>query len=155
MNYSVGVKRGQLVRIIAPSVAEALLVEIYREVVKAGGHPMVRMTADELSEILFKGGSDEQLDYLNPITKYEIETIDCSIGVWAEANTKALTNCDPKRIARNSAAREADRGYLHAPGGGRETEMVGDAVSLPGQRAGCGHVAGGIRGFRVWGGAAE
>jgi len=105
VNYSVGVKQGQLVRIAAPSVAEPLLVEIYREVVRAGGHPMVRMTADELGEIFFKMGSDEQLDYLNPIAKFEIETIDCSIGVWADENTKALTNCDPKRMARNSAAR--------------------------------------------------
>ena len=105
VNYSVGVKRGQLVRISAASVAEPLVVEIYREVVRAGGHPMVRMSADELGEIFFKGATDEQLDYLNPVAKFEVETIDCSIGVWADENTKALTNCDPKRMARNSAAR--------------------------------------------------
>jgi aminopeptidase len=105
VNYSVGVKRRQLVRISAPSVAEPLAVEIYREVVRACGHPMARMTADEFEEIFFKRASDEQLDYLNPIAKMEIETVDCSIGVWADENTRALTNCDPKRIARNAAAR--------------------------------------------------
>jgi aminopeptidase len=105
VNYSVGVKPGQLVRIASPTVAEPLAVEIFREVVKAGGHPMARMTADDFEEILFKTASDDQLDYLNPVAKYEMEIIDCSIGIWADDNTKALTNCDPKRIARNSAAR--------------------------------------------------
>src|SRR5450432_679916 len=105
VNYSIGVKRGQLVRINGPVVAEPLVVEIFRAVVKAGGHPMVRMGADATAEIFFKNASDEQLGYLNPVAKYEIETIDCSIGIWADDNTKALTNCDPKRMAKNSAAR--------------------------------------------------
>jgi aminopeptidase len=105
VNYSVGVKKGQLVRINGAAVAEALVVEIYREVIKAGGHPMVRMGPEETSEIFFKNASEEQLGYLNPVAKFEIETIDCSIGIWADENTKALTNCDPKRMAKNSAAR--------------------------------------------------
>jgi aminopeptidase len=66
---------------------------------------MVRTASDELSEIFLKSASDEQLDYVNPVSKFEIEKIDCSIGIWADENTKALTNCDPKRMARNSAAR--------------------------------------------------
>ena len=105
VNYSAKVKAGQLVRISGPSVAEPLMVELYRQVILAGAHPMGRMTAEDFEEILFKSGSDEQLDYLNPVAKFEIETVDCSIGIWADENTKALTNCDPKRIARNAAAR--------------------------------------------------
>src|ERR1700728_247300 len=105
VNYSVGVKKGELVRINGWSGADALLAEVYRAVVKAGGHPMVRTASDELGEIFFKTATDEQLDYLNPVAKYEIETIDCSIGIWASDNTKALTNCDPKRMAKNAAAR--------------------------------------------------
>ena len=105
VNYSVAVKPGQLVRISGPPVAEPLTLEIVRQVVKAGGHPMVRMAPEETDEIFFKLAGDAQLDYLNPVSKFEMETIDCSIGMWAEENTKALTNCDPKRIARQSAAR--------------------------------------------------
>jgi aminopeptidase len=105
VNYSVGVKRGQLVRIAGPSVAEPLVTEIYRQVLAAGGHPMVRLAAEELEEILFKSAGEKQLEYLNPVAKHEIETIDCSIGIWADENTKALTNCDPKRMARHAAAR--------------------------------------------------
>src|SRR4051812_31212184 len=44
VNYSTGVKRGQLVRLSSPSVASPLVVELYRKVVAAGAHPMVRMS---------------------------------------------------------------------------------------------------------------
>src|SRR5262249_52179982 len=53
-----------------------------------------------------KSASDEQLKYLNPINVFEYEKIDCSIGIWAEENTKALSNADPKRIGLSQAARK-------------------------------------------------
>ena len=144
VNYSVGVKRGQLVRISSPTVAEPLAVEIFREVVRAGGHPMARMTADDFEEIFFKTGSDEQLDYLNPIAKSEIETIDCSIGIWADENTKGADELRSEADGAERGGAKADHGCLHAAGGGGKAEMDGDAVSLPGQCTGRGYVAGGI-----------
>src|SRR6266404_3015790 len=38
VNYSVGVKPGQLVRISGPPVASPLVLELFRETVKAGGN---------------------------------------------------------------------------------------------------------------------
>ncbi|MEA2711072.1 MAG: aminopeptidase [Phycisphaerales bacterium] len=106
VNYSVGVKPDQLVRISGPPLAQPLMVELYRKVVAAGGNPVVRMAPEELSEILFKQGSDEQLKYVNPLAIFEYEKIDCSIGIWGEENTKALSNCDSKRIGMSQAARK-------------------------------------------------
>src|SRR5947209_1595735 len=106
VNYSVGVKRGQLVRISAPPVATPLVLELFRETIKAGGYPMVRMSPEELTEILIKSGGDDQLKYLNPITQFEYERIDCSIGIWAEENTKALSNVDSKKLGLTQAARK-------------------------------------------------
>src|SRR3954454_9970437 len=106
VNYSTGVRPGQLVRITSPSVAAPLVAELYRRVVAAGGHPMVRVSPDELSEIFLKNASDEQLKYVNPVSLFEVERIDASIGVWADENTKALTNVDPKRMGLSQAARK-------------------------------------------------
>src|SRR6476620_3336939 len=64
VNYSTGVRPGQLVRITAPSVASPLVAELYRRVVAAGGHPMVRLSPDELSEIFLKNATEEQLRYI-------------------------------------------------------------------------------------------
>jgi aminopeptidase len=106
VNYSTGVKPGQVVRITGAPVATPLVVELYRAVVAAGGHPMVRMAPEELAEIMLKHGSDEQLKFLNPISLMEIEKVDVSIGIWADDNTKALTNVDPKRMGLQQSARK-------------------------------------------------
>jgi aminopeptidase len=106
VNYSVGVKKDQVVRISGPPIAQPLIVELYRKVVAAGGHPFTRMAPEELSEIFLKTATDEQLKYVSPISLFEYERIDCSIGIWGEENTKALTNVDPKRIGLQQAARK-------------------------------------------------
>lgn len=106
VNYSVGVVKDQVVRISGPPVAQPLVVEIYRQVLAAGGHPVVRMAPEELEEILLKHASDGQLRFVNPIQLFEYEKIDGSIGIWGEENTKALSNVDPKKIGLNQAARK-------------------------------------------------
>ncbi len=105
VNYSVAVKKGDLVRISGSPVASPLVVALYEKVVKAGGHPFVRMAPEECGELLLKQGKDEQLAFLNPLLVKEVEEIDCSIGIWASENTKALTNTDPARQAIAQRAR--------------------------------------------------
>src|SRR5690349_16686355 len=87
VNYIVGVKPGQLVRISGPPISSPLITEIFRKVLAAGGYPHVRMAPEQLSEILVRHGSDDQLRYVNPVNLYEYEKIDCSIGIWGEENT--------------------------------------------------------------------
>src|SRR5262245_40952264 len=106
VNYSVAVKPGQLVRLTSPPCAAPLLVELYRKVLLAGGYPHVRMSPEELTEILVKQGNEQQLKFVNPINLFEVEKVDCSIGIWAEENTRALTNSDPKKLSTTEAARK-------------------------------------------------
>src|SRR5690349_437102 len=106
VNYSVGVKKDNLVRISGPPPAKPLMLEILRKVVAAGGQPFLRMNPEEADEILLKHGSDEQLKFVSPIAIFEVEKMDCSIGIWAEENTRATSNIDPKRMGMQSAARK-------------------------------------------------
>ena len=106
VNYSVGVKPGQFVRLSGPPCSQPLVVELYRKVLSAGGNPHVRIVPEELSEIILKNGTEAQLKFLNPIHLHEYEIIDGSIGIWAEENTRALTNCDPKKLGLTQAARK-------------------------------------------------
>ena len=106
VNYSVGVKPNELVRISGPPCSSPLVIELCRAVIAAKGHPFVLMAPEELGEILLKTASEEQLKYVNPIAKYTYEVIDCSIGIWGEENTRALSNCDPQRMGIQSAARK-------------------------------------------------
>lgn len=105
VNYSVAVKKGDLVRITGSPIASPLVVALFAKVVKAGGQPLVRMTPEECAELLLKNGSDDQLSYLSALNVKEVEEIDCSIGIWANENTKSLTNTDPSRQAMAQKAR--------------------------------------------------
>ena len=106
VNYSVGVKKGQLVRIAGAPASAPLIAEIYRSTLAAGGYPFVRSAPEELQEIRLKDGADDALKFVSPIDRFEYEQMDCSIGIWAEENTKSLTNIDPKRLSMAEAARK-------------------------------------------------
>ncbi|MDX9971988.1 MAG: aminopeptidase [FCB group bacterium] len=106
VNYSAKVQPGNIVRIVGAPVAEPLVVALFREVVRRGAHPVVRMGPEICIEIFLLEASDEQLQYLNPLAMHEVETIDCSIGIWADTNTRSLTNVDPARQAMAGKARK-------------------------------------------------
>ena len=65
------------------------------------------MTPDVLEEIFYKLANQEQLSYQSPLRKFITETIDCSIGIWGEENTKALTNCGPGEHGRRQRGPQA------------------------------------------------
>ncbi len=106
VNYSTGVKKGQLVRLSGDPVATPLIEALYEQCVKVGANVFVRMTPDSMIETFLKNGSDEQLGFVNPLSVAEIEAIDVSIGIWADTNTKALSNIDPKKQGIVSSARK-------------------------------------------------
>ena len=106
VRYSTGVKKDDLVQIRGNSSAEPLLVAILKEVVKAGGQPLIRMVPDEAAEVLCKYGSDGQLAYLPPLTRREFSTIDVSIAVLADVNTRAMSNVDPGKQQLISKAKK-------------------------------------------------
>jgi len=106
VNYSVQVKRGDVVRIVASTVAEPLMVEVFKTCVKAGGCPYIQLVPDECQEHFLKLAKKHQLDWVNPVLKYEMGAIDCMISAWGFHNTKHLSNVDPEAQARVSAARK-------------------------------------------------
>lgn len=106
VSYSVGVKKDQLVRITGATLAEPLMLELFRKVIEAGAHPFLRFNVEEADEFLLKNASDEQLKFVNPIARMEQEKIDCYFGIWAEKNTRHLSNIDPKKLGTQQAARK-------------------------------------------------
>lgn len=107
VRYSTAVQPGELVRIRGTTVSEPLLVAVYREVLVAGGNPVVRLTPDECEEIFLRTATDKQLQFVSPLSEQEIKTLDVSIGIWASHNTKSLTHVDPARQALASRAQKS------------------------------------------------
>jgi aminopeptidase len=98
VGYSAGVKPGELVLLEAPVIVEPLLDEMYRAVLEAGGQPVTRVGLD-LAEILLNEGNDDQVTWVNPARREDIERADVRIVIEATTNTKAMTSIDPARQA--------------------------------------------------------
>ena len=105
VDYSVNIQPGDFVGIEGSPEGAPLILAIYQRILEKGGHPWLRLGLDGAAEIFYKFASDEQLDYLPKIMLQLVEEIDARISVWTEINTKALTNVDPAKQARASAAR--------------------------------------------------
>ena len=105
VNYSTQVQPDQLVRITGPPVAMSLIEALYEQVLRAGAHPHVRGVPDGLTDLFLELADERQLKYVSPLAMHEIETVDVSIGLWADTNTRHLSRVDPERQAAWSAAR--------------------------------------------------
>lgn len=107
VGYCLEVRPGQTVHIAATPAAELLVAEVYREVLRAGAHPVTRIALAGLREILLREGSDEQLAWVDPAERLLHERVDASLRIMSETNTRQLAGIDPKRLAAgNRAARE-------------------------------------------------
>ena len=106
VHYSLGVQEDDLVSIGAGLAAEPLVLACFREILRAGGHPWVRMGPDgALARAFFEEASDAQLKHVNPIELYSLKKIDARLTILAPQNTKALSNVDPKKQAIAGQAR--------------------------------------------------
>ena len=99
VQYSTGVKRGELVSMVGPPITEPLILALYREVLKVGGHPIVVMEPEACAEILYREGSQKQLSFVSPLELREVEAVNVTIHCFGCQNTRASS-----RIAQTSSA---------------------------------------------------
>lgn len=92
-------------RIDGGDCAAPLIVAIHRTALERGALPYANVELAGLAEILLAEGSDEQIEYLSPVEWSEIEELAALVTIWSDENTRALSNADPDRQARRSAAR--------------------------------------------------
>jgi aminopeptidase len=104
VDYSVKVKKGELTIIRAGSyVAQPLIKEIYKQVLLRGGHPVVRTAVDGLNEIYIQNATDEQLEYIDPMTELEYDKAKNLISIGAPLNVKNMARQDSKKLSKRSA----------------------------------------------------
>ena len=105
VRYSVAVRRNDLVRISGSATSLPLIRALYAEGLRAGGQPLLRISDDECVDAFYELADKRQLGFVPQPALKEIEAIDCSIGIWANDNTKSMSRVDPKRQAAVSQAR--------------------------------------------------
>ncbi|MEP7284905.1 MAG: aminopeptidase [Chloroflexota bacterium] len=104
VRYSLAVKPGDKVIIQASELAAPVIRELYREILRAGGHPATRISIDGLGQIFYSEANDDQLTFVSELDKLEIEHFDALVGIQASYNTKSLSHVDPQKLAKSQAA---------------------------------------------------
>jgi aminopeptidase len=105
VNYSVAVKKGDLVVITGSTVAEPGIAAVFRAVLAAGGHPWVKITSDRCKELHLKYGSEAQLRHVSPFEKHMMGKCQAFIAFWGDENTRSLSNVKPANQALLSQGR--------------------------------------------------
>jgi aminopeptidase len=100
VRYSTDVQSGETVRIAGTTASEPLLREVYREVLRAGAHPVVRLRLTDEDHLFYSSATDAELDYADPLLIRDVENIDVSIRTLPDENPHALTTVDPAKKQR-------------------------------------------------------
>lgn len=105
VDYSTNVQKGDLVIIRGESIHTKDLVKaVYKRVIEKGGHPLIRTAIGDMAELFIKNASDEQLDFVDPITKLEYEIVDKYISIGGPLNTKNMARTNLKKLSRRGKA---------------------------------------------------
>jgi aminopeptidase len=104
VGYSTEVKEGELVSIDGENAAEPLLLAVYEEVLRAGGHPILNVSLDGQAVSYFRHASDEQLEWVSPFSAWMIENVDVRIAIGATTNTRELSGVPPERQMKRQTA---------------------------------------------------
>jgi aminopeptidase len=120
VNYSAEVRPGDWVLIQGDVAALPLLAEVQRLVTRAGGHPTVMLSAEEIDEAFLSEASPEQLSWLSPLEGIINTQLDVSIRIVAPGNTRALSGIDPARPrAFQQARRDLQRNRMQRAATGK------------------------------------
>ncbi len=112
VEYSIGVKKGDVVLIRGTSSAQPLVKACFEEVLKRGGHPVVRLSFEGQAYTFYKLASEEQLRFISEIDRVTARTINGLISIIGDENTKELTRVDHKKVATARAAYREIRDIL-------------------------------------------
>ncbi|MDH5506865.1 MAG: aminopeptidase [Anaerolineae bacterium] len=108
VNYSLNVQPGEWVSIRGDYlVAAPFFQELYRQIILAGGHPTPFLYSNAFQEIKLKNATSEQLEWIAPTAKLRVEHVSADIFIFANENTRMLTNVDNnKQAALQTALRD-------------------------------------------------
>lgn len=104
VNYCLEVQPGQTVLIVSMPVAEPLVAEVYRETLRAGGHPIPHIILSDLDRIALEEANDEQLVWIDPVQRLLATQVDCRLTIGAETNTRHMSNVNQERLSMRRRA---------------------------------------------------
>jgi len=99
VRYSVFVKPHENVIISGATEAEPLLLAIYKEVILAGAHPILRVNVPGTNPFFYKFAKKHQIEKFPDYFDYLVKNSQKYIGIDASDSPRELSNSNPKKIS--------------------------------------------------------
>jgi aminopeptidase len=108
-----GIKKGEVVFMMVPLVAQDMMPFLRRSVLEAGGHPLFGLTFDDQRERdFYEVGSEEQIEFAPEIYfKGLVDQIDHVVRILGEKDKYLLKGIDSKKIVAGQHALKSLRGF--------------------------------------------
>ena len=106
VDYSLSIKEGDSFLIQGHEITIPLIKEVYKEALLRGANPDVRVLVEELQEILYKYGSNEQIKYVSPVIQCSSEKYNATLRIGGSYHSKPLINIDPAKIRSLETSRK-------------------------------------------------
>lgn len=102
VNYSTKVKKDDFVFVTCEDVAVPWMTAVVNEAVKKGAHVETMITSHEVSEVIMKNSTKEQLLCGNFIFENVLKKADVWLSAWATSNTKFASNIEIEKMQYQS-----------------------------------------------------
>ncbi len=100
VNYSLQVKHDENVIISGSTEASNFITALYAEILKAGAHPVLRLTLPNLGPIFYKYAREHHIKQFPDIFDYTVKHAQKYIGIDTESNTREMSSVDPRKMAK-------------------------------------------------------
>lgn len=108
-----GIAKGEVVECIVPDIAKPLALALQNEVLRAGGHMLLRLVPTGFDKDFFSFASHEQLTFFPAkYLKARADLIDHTIAIIADVDPFELQDIDPSKLLSARDARKPYRDLL-------------------------------------------
>lgn len=110
LNSGKGVQKGEVVQLLVPDVAKPLAKELQNAVLRAGGHPMMKLLPTGLDHDFYELANDDQLTFFpKKFMKERVNLTDHQIYIIADTDPYELKDIEPTKIIK---ARDSKKEYM-------------------------------------------
>jgi len=110
-----GISTGDVVQLAVPDIATPLALELQKAVLKAGGHPLVRIVPSNFDKDFFAYADTAQLTFFpEDYLREKAKMLDHTVSIIADINPTELADVDPKKIMESREAKYPYREWLFA-----------------------------------------
>jgi len=104
VRHSLHLQKNDLFILSGSPLTMPLVQAVYEKALEAGAHIHLRMGSEALSELFYKNASNEQLEFVSPLDRFEIENIGTKLSIIGTENTRFMSNVDPEKQSIRSRA---------------------------------------------------